>query len=216
MDWPLLEGIPEETRRRGLAAGRLRRFARGEVIFHEGDPGDTLHLIAKGRVAVRVTTPLGEIATLAVLAAGDFFGELALLGPSSRTATVTALEKTETIAIHRDTFEELKAEHPSVEAFVAGVLGAQVRRLSGQVLDALYVPADKRVLRRLDELASIYGDGVPGTVVPLTQEELASLAGTSRATVNRVLGEVQAAGILNVGRSRIDIRDPAALRRRAR
>src|ERR671922_1063228 len=104
MEWPLLDGVPEEPRRRVLAAARLRRFARGEVIFHEGDPGDTLHLIARGRVAVRVTTPLGDTATLAVLGPGDFFGELALLSESPRTATVTALEKTETMALHRDAF----------------------------------------------------------------------------------------------------------------
>lgn len=216
MEWPLLEGIPEEPRRRVLAAGRLRRFARGEVVFHEDDPGDTLHLIAKGRMAVRVTTPLGEVATLAVLGPGDFFGELALLGPTPRTATVTALEKAETIAIHRDTFQELKHEHPSVESFLTEVLGAQVRRLSGQVLEALYVPADKRVLRRLNELAGLYGDGSAGTVIPLTQEDLASVAGTSRATVNRVLGEATDAGVVEVGRGRIVVVDPGALERRAR
>lgn len=216
MEWPLLEGIPEEPRRRVLAAGRLRRFARGEVVFHEGDPGDTLHLIAKGRVAVRITTQLGEVATLAILGPGDFFGELALLGPSHRTATVSATEPTETLAIDRDSFEALKQEHPSVESFVVAVLSAQVRRLSGQVLEALYVPADKRVLRRLNELAQAYGDGAAGTVVPLTQEDIAHLAGTSRATVNRVLGEAQEAGIISVGRGRIDVVDPGSLEKRAR
>ena len=217
MDWPLLDGIPEEPRRRVLAAGRLRRFARGEVIFHEDDPGDSLHLIAKGRVAVRVTTPLGEVATLAVLGPGDFFGELALIGrPESRTATVTALEKTETISIHRDVFDTLKSEQPSVETFITGVLGAQVRRLSGQVLEALYVPADKRVLRRLWELAKLYGEGADGTVVPLTQEDLASVAGTSRATVNRVLGQATEAGFVEVSRGRIAVLDAATLEKRAR
>lgn len=217
MDWPLLDGIPEEPRRRVLAAGRLRRFARGEVIFHEDDPGDSLHLIAKGRVAVRVTTPVGEVATLAVLGPGGFFGELALLGPpAARTATVTALEKTETISIHRDAFDTLKAEHPSVETFLTGVLGAQVQRLSGQVLEALYVPADKRVLRRLWDLAQIYGGGAEGTEIPLTQEDLASVAGTSRATVNRVLGQAAEAGFVRVTRGKIAVSDPATLEKRAR
>jgi CRP/FNR family transcriptional regulator, cyclic AMP receptor protein len=216
VDWPLLDGIPEEPRRRVLAAGRLRRFARGEVIFHEADPGDSLHLLAKGRVAIRVTTPVGEVATLAVLGPGDFFGELALLGPGSRTATVVALEKVETVSIHRDVFETLKSEHPSVETFLTGVLGTQVRRLSGQVLEALFVPADKRVLRRLWELAKQYGDGVEGTLIPLTQEDLASVAGTSRATVNRVLGQATDAGFVEVSRGKITVVDPAMLEKRAR
>ncbi len=186
------------------------------MIFHEGDPGDTLHLIAKGRVAVRVTTPVGDAATLAVLGPGDFFGELALLAPTARTATITAIEKTETMAIHRDEFDQMKHEHPSVEAFLTVVLGAQVRRLSGQVLEALFVPADKRVLRRLDELARIYGDGSGGSVIPLTQEDLAGVAGTSRATVNRVLGEAAGAGILEVSRGKIRILDLSTLARRGR
>lgn len=217
MEWALLDGVPEEVRRRVLAGARLRRFARGEVVFHEGDPGDTLHLIAKGRVAVRTTTGLGDTATLAVLGAGDFFGELALLGERPRTASIVALEKTETLALHRDDFERIASEHPSVHAFLAQVLGAQVRRLTGQVMDALYVPAEKRVLRRLSELARVYmGDDRGETVVPLTQEDLATMAGTSRATVNRVLGEAEKAGIVAVRRMKISVVDPAALEKRAR
>ena len=217
MEWALLDGVPEEVRRRVLAGARLRRFARGEVVFHEGDPGDTLHLIAKGRVAVRTTTALGDTATLAVLGAGDFFGELALLEERPRTASIVALEKTETLALHRDDFEKIASEHPSVHAFLAQVLGAQVRRLTGQVMDALYVPAEKRVLRRLSELARVYaGDAGGEAVVPLTQEDLATMAGTSRATVNRVLGEAEKAGIVAVKRMKISVVDLAALEKRAR
>jgi len=216
MEWALLDGVPAEVRRRVLAGARLRRFARGEVVFHEGDPGDTLHLIAKGRVAVRVATELGDTATLTVLGAGDFFGELALLEARPRTASVVALEKTETLALHRDDFDEIAREYPSVYAFLAHVLGAQVRRLTGQVMDALYVPAEKRVLRRLSELARVYGDGVATVVIPLTQEDLATMAGTSRATVNRVLGEAEKAGLVAVGRMKISVVDRAALEKQGR
>ncbi|MFY9586921.1 MAG: Crp/Fnr family transcriptional regulator [Actinomycetota bacterium] len=216
MEWALLEGVPEEVRRRVLAGARLRRFARGEVVFHEGDPGDTLHLIAKGRVAIRVATALGDTATLAVLGAGDFFGELALLEERPRTASVVALEKTETMALHRDDFDEMANEFPSVHAFLVHVLGAQVRRLTGQVMDALYVPAEKRVLRRLGELARVYGNGDGEVVIPLTQEDLATMAGTSRATVNRVLGDAEKAGIVAVGRMKISVVDRAALDKQGR
>ena len=216
MEWALLDGVPEEVRRRVLAGARLRRFARGEVVFHEGDPGDTLHLIAKGRVAIRVATALGDTATLAVLGAGDFFGELALLEERPRTASVVALEKTETLALHRDDFDRMTHDHPSVHAFLAQVLGAQVRRLTGQVMDALYVPAEKRVLRRLGELARVYGEGEGTVVIPLTQEDLATMAGTSRATVNRVLGDAEKAGVLKIGRMRISVVDREALEKLGR
>lgn len=216
MDWPLLQEVPEDDRRRVLAAARLRRFARGEVVFHEGDPGDTLHLISKGRVAVRVTTPLGDTATLAILGAGAFFGELALVSTEThRSSSVVALEKTETLSVSLEDFENLQRAHPSVGRFLIAILAAQIRRLSDQVLDALYVGADQRVLRRLSELAAIYA-APDDTVIPLTQEDLATLAGTSRATVNRVLGEAEKDGLVSISRMKIHVLDPATLERRAR
>lgn len=217
MDWPLLESLTEEDRRRVLSAARLRRFARNEVVYHEGDPGDTLHLISKGRVAVRITTTLGSVVTLAVMGPGAYFGELALIGEQSqRTASVVSLEKTETFSLHRDQFSELESTHPSVNRFVVEILAAQVRRLSAQVLEALYVPADDRVMRRLADLVGVYGGGSGACVIPLTQDDLATMAGTSRATVNRVLGEAQQKGLISVGRMKVEILDPEGLARAAR
>ena len=217
MDWPILDGLDDDVRRRVLASGRLRRFARSEVVFHEGDPADTFHLIAKGRFAVRVSTALGDTATLAVLGRGDFFGELALVGANIRSATVVALERGETLAIRREDFDALRTEHPTVQAFLVQVLVAQVRRLSAQVTEALYVTADDRVLRRLSALVPIYaGDAIDGAVeIPLTQEDLATMAGTSRATVNRVLGEAERAGLIALGRMRVTVLDRVALAAKA-
>jgi len=213
MDWPILVGLDEDLKRRVLASGRLRRFARAEVVFHEGDPADTFHLIAKGRFGIKVSTALGDTATLAVLGRGDFFGELALVGENVRSATVVALERSETLAIRRDDFDALRNEHPTVQAFLVQVLVAQVRRLSAQVTEALYVSADDRVLRRLNALVPIYAGDAPKDAVeiPLTQEDLATMAGTSRATVNRVLGEAERAGIIALGRMRVTVLDRAAL-----
>jgi CRP-like cAMP-binding protein len=216
--WSLLDGIPEDDRRRVLAATRRRRFGRREVLFHEGDPGDTVHLIDRGRVAVRITTPLGDVATINVRGSGDVVGELALLDPNSRrTATVVALEASETLALHRDQFTELRSKHPSVDRFLVAILACEVQRLSNLLVEALYVPVDTRVVRRLLSLVEVYaGEAGRATEVPLTQEELASLAGTSRATVNRVLGEAEQEGAIEVRRGRIVIQDSSMLERRAR
>jgi len=95
MRWALLDRVPADDVQRLLSIARRRKFERGEVVFHEQDPADTLHLIEKGRFAVRVSTPLGDRAILAVLGAGEMFGELALLGDEEdarRSATVVALE----------------------------------------------------------------------------------------------------------------------------
>jgi CRP-like cAMP-binding protein len=148
MSWALLRHLPDHDRKRIMRATTRRRFARGEVVFHEGDVGDALHLISRGRVAVRASTPMGEIATFAVLGPCDFFGEQALVSDvQARTATVVALEPLETLAVGRATFDELRAAHPSVERFLVDVLAAQVRRLSAHLLEALFLPAEKRGLR---------------------------------------------------------------------
>ena len=79
MRWPLFDEVPEAEVTRLLSIARRRTFSRGEVVFHEQDPADTLHLIVKGHYVVRVTTPLGDTAIFSVLGPGEMFGELALL-----------------------------------------------------------------------------------------------------------------------------------------
>ena len=212
----MLQELDEEDRRRLLVAGRRRRFARREVVFHEGDPGDTLHLVERGHVAVRTTTPLGDVATFSVVGPGGTFGELALLEDRSRSATVIALEPTETWALRRADFDALRAEHPSVDRFLVQLLAGYVRELSERLVEAYYLGAEKRVVRRLLALTPVYASAGSPQPVPLTQEELASMAGTSRATVNRVLGELERAGVIIVGRGRITVCDVDALTRAAR
>lgn len=200
-----------------LARARRRRFAAGEVVFHAGDPADSLHLVHSGRFAVRITTEFGDHATLNVVGPGEAFGELALLTPDAlRSATVSALEPAETLSVHELDFRRLRRERPQVDALLVRLLADRVRRLSDQLVDALHVPADLRVRRRLLDVVAVYGTTEPGASVPLTQEELASLAGTSRATVNRVLREEQGHGAVELGRGRTTILDPEALGRRAR
>jgi CRP/FNR family cyclic AMP-dependent transcriptional regulator len=212
---PLFEGATEQEAARLLDRARRRRFDAGEVVFHAGDPADTLHLIQNGRFAARVMTEFGDIATLTVMGPGDFFGELALLSPRApRSATVVALEKGETLSVHEIDFGRLRTERPETADVLIAILAAQVRRLSVHLAEALYVPADTRVRRRLLEMTEIYGAGEQITV-PLTQEELASLAGTSRATVNRVLREEEDFGTLRLSRGRTTVTDGAGLRRRA-
>src|SRR5579864_2501811 len=126
--WALLQGLPPDVVREFLAGARRRRFAQGEVIFHEGDPADTLHLIESGRVAVRVATPSGDVATLAVRRPGDAVGELALIdAPQQRAATLVAVEPVETMAVRRSEFERLLEENPRVLEVLVRILADQVR-----------------------------------------------------------------------------------------
>jgi CRP-like cAMP-binding protein len=211
VDWDLFQGMDDDDRRRILARCQRRRYPKGQVLFHQGDLGDTLHLLAKGRCAVRLTSSLGDTATLTVLGPGEVFGEHALIAPASRrTASVVALEDVETLAMRGDDFEALRRSHPHVERFLVAILARQVQRLSARLVEALYTAAEVRVLRRLDELLDVFdGDGI----VPVTQDELASMAGTARPTVNRVLRSAHEQGWLVLGRGRIVVVDRDRLRR---
>jgi CRP/FNR family cyclic AMP-dependent transcriptional regulator len=214
--WRLLEEVPAEQVRELLQIARRRRFSRNEVVFHRDDPGDSLHLISKGRFAIQVMTPLGDTATIAVRGPGESFGEMALVGGARRSATVAALEDSETFSIYQREFERLRREHPAVSEVLVRFLVREVRMLNDRLLEALYVPVERRVLRRLVELAELYPaeDGVPE--ITLTQEAISELAGAKRPTVNRVLREEADRGLIELLRGRIRILDLEGLRRRGR
>jgi CRP/FNR family transcriptional regulator, cyclic AMP receptor protein len=216
--WRLLEGVPEEDVRLLLSVARRRRFSRGEVVFHREDPADSLHLVVKGRFAVRVMTQLGETVTIGIRGPGESFGEMALVWEGARrSATVESLEEGETFCVYQGEFERVRSQHRSIDRLLISFLAGEVRMLNERLLEAMYVPAERRVLRRLLELARLYGgDGAGGVRVPLTQEELAQLAGTSRATVNQVLREEEKRGTIELHRGSTIVRDQEALARRAR
>ena len=212
MDWPLLRPLDEEDRRRVLAAASRHRYGRGEAIFREGDPGDSLHLLDKGHVAVQMTTPLGDVLTLAVLGPGEMFGELAAVSSEPhRSATIRSLDRTETLVIRGDEFTELRRRHPSLNELLLELASARIPRLSSQLVEALFVRVDKRVLRRVLALAELYGGCRAGTTIPVRQDDIAELAGATRPTVNRALKEAAAGGAIEVGRGRITVVDPERL-----
>jgi CRP-like cAMP-binding protein len=211
-----LDVLPEPDQRAVLAACRRQRFKRNEPIFREGDTGDCVHLLAKGTVAVRVSTPRGDIATLDVLQAGDAFGEQALIGAvTKRSATVVALEQTETLRFARDDFDALRARHPDMAELLVSILDARLRSTSQSLVEALFLPAEARVFQRLARLVEVY-DGRDGRAIPLTQDDLASMAGATRQTVNKALRDAEDDGLLALARGKIEILDAAKLARRAR
>ncbi len=189
-------------------AGRHRRYRRREVVFHAGDPGDCLHLILSGRVALRVTTPLGDEVTLSLLCRGEIFGELAVLSDGARRlVTAVALEPTRTLALDRAELRRLRRRNPGVDGMLTEALAAHVRRLSATVLDLLHQPVDKRVARRLADLTPLYRNGGQAVEIRLTQDELASLAGTTRPTANRALRALASCDVISLARGRITVVD---------
>lgn len=217
VQWRLLADVPEEDVRLLLSVARRRTFARGEVVFHEHDLGDSLHLIVSGHFAITTTTPLGDKVWLAVRGPGDNFGEMAMTRPEARrTATVTALERSETFAVYKPEFERLRAQHRAVDTVLISLLVQTVQNLNARLLEALYLSTEQRLLRRLCDLAEAYRAADEEIVIPLTQEELAEFVGATRATVNQLLRDEQEQGTVELARGQTRIRDLAELERRAR
>lgn len=215
VEWQLFAGIPNEDVRAVLALARRSTYRRGEVVFHRHDPADAVHLVVKGRFDVRITTSLGDVVALAIRGPGDTFGEIAVVTGAERSATVTALEPGETLVVRGSELRRLARDHASVDEVLVRVLAEHVAFLSDRLVEAYTVDAEARVARRVLELGRVYG-GSPPVVIPLIQEDLAALAGTSRATVNRVLREAEERGLVELGRGRTVLLDPDGLARLAR
>jgi CRP-like cAMP-binding protein len=212
----LLDALDETERRRVIAEARRRRFARNEVLFHEGDLGDSMHLVTQGHVAIRITTSLGDVATMRIVRPGEFFGELAVVSPQRRSATAVALDRVETIVISREQLHDLRVRQPQIEALITEALVIEVRRLATQVVELMYLPLDQRVWRRVLDLSDAFArDGTPTDDIPLTQRAIAELAGCTRSTANRVLREGENAKIVEIARGHLRILDRDAVARRA-
>lgn len=213
----MLDRLDEGQRRALRRAGVRRRFARGEVVFHEGDPGDALHVVTHGAFVARSSSTMGEVIAVNVFGPGDLFGEMVLLTPGSRrSATVVSHGRGSTLMIAREHFEALRTD-ADLDRVLLSVLAERNRALTSHLVELLFTPVDQRVCRRLLAFAHAVG-ARPGTDgwIALTQADLATFAGTTRSTVNRVLVRAAHDGLLDLGRGRIRIADEPGLRRRAR
>jgi CRP/FNR family transcriptional regulator, cyclic AMP receptor protein len=214
---PLFAGLSAETASLLEGGAQKRSFRRGEVIFHKGDPGSAMYVIAEGQVKIILPSDGGEEALLGVLDPGDFFGELSLIDGHPRSATIVATEPTDTIVLHRDEFLRVIHASPNVAVDMLRVLARRLRETDEFVEDAIFLDVPGRLAKKLLELGDTYGDARPdGTVIGirLTQSELATMVGATRESVNKHLRSYRARGIIDVNRQRIIIRRPEELQRR--
>jgi CRP-like cAMP-binding protein len=213
----LLQGLPPDEHRRLIERAKVRSYGAGELVFQEGDPADSFHVVLDGRLAMTVTSADGRELTAAIIERDEIFGELALLAPEGhRRATVRALEPAETLVIYRRDFDNLRLRHRAFSDLLVDILKLRVLGMSVQLEEALYLPVQTRILRRLVELARSYGGGREPAVIPLTQEDIAGLAGTARATVNRILRAERTRGTVSLEKRRITVLDMDSLVKRAR
>jgi CRP/FNR family cyclic AMP-dependent transcriptional regulator len=214
---PLFSELSPEKKTALESSVRRRFFKRGEVVFHKGDPGGSLFIIAEGQVKIVLPSDSGEEALLSVLNEGDFFGELSLLDGQPRSATIVTTAPTETLVLHRDDFLNFLRTSPEVSVDMMRVPARRLRETDEFVEDAIFLDVAGRLAKKLLELSNQYGRQVPtGTAIDmrLTQQELATMVGATRESVNKHLRSFQSRGIIDVSQQRIVIRKPDELRKR--
>jgi CRP/FNR family transcriptional regulator len=193
------------------AALRTRRFRKGETVFHQGDPGDALFIVATGSVKVVLpSNESAEPAIVAVLGPGEFFGELALLDGAPHSATIVAVEPTETLVLRREAFLALIDNEPQLRRALLASLATEIRRLTGHVEDLHFLDLPGRLASRILRLAAgqpVDAAGAVRIAWPYTQSELAGMIGGSRQSVNRLLSDLADRGLVRLEREVLVVTD---------
>lgn len=194
---------------------RRRKYRRGEVIFHQGDPGDACHIVAVGSIKITLESEDGEEAILATLRPPMAFGELALLDGAPRSAAAVAIEASETWTLPRAALRELLDADPSLRDALLLSLATSLRRLTTQVEELHFLDLAGRLATRLGRLArEQYPDEDAVTLDwPYTQSDLAAMIGGTRQTVNRLLSRLVDDGLVRLDRETLGIPDVPALLR---
>ncbi len=218
----LLHRVPVFASLGELELGRVaevavpRRFSAGEVVFREGDESSTCYVVKTGRARAVREHADGRALTLAHFGPGDIFGELAMFDDERRSATVEAVEDTETVAILGGDMRRLLRVHPDIAVKLLAALGRRLRETNERLARQSFQTVQSRVasvLGQLVEVAREEGAGDRDVLITQTQAELARLAGSSRESASRFLAVLERAGIITQGRGKLVVHDPAALRR---
>jgi CRP/FNR family cyclic AMP-dependent transcriptional regulator len=208
---PFFGGLDPVALERLAGTMRARRFRRGEVIFHIGDPGDALFVIVSGEVKISLPSETGDEAILATLRPGDVFGELALLDGAPRSASAAALTPTETVILPRDRFRELIATETGVRDALLASIAGELRRLTTHVEELHFLDITGRLAARLVRLAQEGGTANPdGSIrlrTNLTQADLAAMVGCTRQSVNKLLGQFMDDRLVRLERDAIVVTD---------
>lgn len=211
---PLFENLRSDELEHLSSLLHSRHCARGGVIFQQGDEGTALYIVRKGQVAIRLHSPEGKEAILALLGSGDMFGELSLLDGEPRSTDAIAREDTDLLSLQREDFHRFLDSRPQVARSLLASLSRLVRRVTQIVHDATFLDARTRLVRVLLDLARNQGERREGTVVitqRLTQSELANLCGLTRESTNKWLRFYVREGLLSHENGQLTLLKPELL-----
>ena len=207
--------LDEATRLAIAGQARRRVVERGQVLFWQDEPGESMFVLLEGAVKLVVSSRDGGVVELARLVAPASFGELAVLDGGPRSATAEAVERSTLVAITRaEVLRLVHAEEQVAEALLR-LLGTMVRRTTRQVTDLALLSLQGRVAAKLLELAADPTGEGPARTRRLTQVELATMVGAARQSVNQALKTLEARGYIRTAGHAVEILDPESLRRLA-
>ena len=202
---PMFVGLADADLRK-LAGVAARRFYKsGSVIFYEEDVADHLFIIESGEIKVTMLGEGDREVILSLFGAGECFGELALLDESPRSATVVAQEDTTLVVIGRDEFHQFLLQNPPVALHLLKILAQRLRKSTHRIESLVLLDVFGRVARLLLERGKEHGTKQPDGALSFprpTQQDLASMVGSSRETVSRVIKELSTAGLIRVAGSK--------------
>jgi len=215
---PLFADLADEEVRELMPMARRRIFRAGEVIFHREDPGQVLYVIKEGKVKICLISPDGQEMTLTILGKGEYFGEFALLDGLPRSTDAIASERVECYTLQRTDFHNAIMKNPKIAIQAMEVLSKRLRNTNQMVEDLIFLDVYGRVAKKLVELADAHGakaeDGGIRIEMRLTQQELASMVGASRESVNKVMGYFTDKNFISTDKHRITLHRIADLKRR--
>jgi CRP-like cAMP-binding protein len=216
---PLLAALTNADREALAGAVARRRYRRGDIIFHKDEPGHALFMVERGAVRIYVPSAQGNDLILAVLGAGDFFGDISLLDGGPRSASAAATADTTLLALERADFIAMITSRPTAAMAVLEAVSRRLRETDEMASDLAFLDVGGRLAKKLLELSTTHGVQRPGggTLIdlPVTQEELANMIGVTRESVNRNLSDFRRMGLVQSQGRKLIVRDPERLRRRA-
>src|SRR5215213_3442039 len=191
-----------------------RRYHKGATIFHQGDPGGCLYLVASGRVRIFLNSVDGREATVRFYGPNSAFGEFSVLDGEPRSASAAAVDDVTTLVLYREEFMALLHRHFELVEHMFAMLTERLRYTTSYSEQLAFFSVPGRVASVLLQLAGVEADPLKPACLNLTQDDLAKFANTTREWVNRSLKEFADAGLIRVERKAITILDRAGLDRR--
>jgi CRP/FNR family cyclic AMP-dependent transcriptional regulator len=215
----LFQGVDSADVEAIVSEFEIMEVARGQVLFHEGEPGDSLYIVISGKVKLGRRASDGRENLVAVMGPSDQFGELSLFDPGPRTATAVVVTDGRVARLPKAALQKWVEERPQIAMQLLRVVARRLRRTNTMLADLIFVDVPGRVAKQLLQLAQRFGSVEGGQLRvthDLTQEELAQLVGASRETVNKALADFAGRGWLRLEGKSVVILDRERLSRRAR